>query len=352
MLVAMTLRCLLAASALLACTQPIYAEIAELYSPPFTVLQKYKSMDGPYAIEDMRLLQDGPAQLLWITGATAQVVNVQLKPLSADFFCHANLDLSPERHREIFATRDFPHSRLFTLSQGLTEIRLPKGAGIPVMSDEPLTLFTQALNHNISTLNTVVRVKVVIEFERASVDRKLTPLRVMPVYGVVLTSDSQPDHSAHQHTHPPDAEPGTDVGSVPYQDEEGRTYSGHWIVPPGTHVNRTRVTRSMALGSDTLIHYVAPHVHPFAQYIELRNVTTNAVVVRSNIRNASGRIGLEHVEPFSSVDGVLLKRSDQYELISSYGNTTQDNQTAMSVLFMYARDDEMLARLAKEGVPQ
>ena len=325
---------------LLAWASQAVAEVAEFYSPPYQLAGKYGSMEGPGALEDIQLVKTQAPELLWITGITAEVVDARHRAASPQLFCHANLDISPERHREIFGTTRFPNPRLFTLSQGLTEIRLPEGFGLPVMSDEPLTLYTQALNHNLAKLYTVVRVKVVVKFERASAGPNFTPLRVIPASGLVLTSSGD----QHQHASAPEAEPGTDVGSLAYHDDDGRTYSGHWIVPPGKHTNKTRVTRGLDLDADTLVVYVAPHVHPFAQFVELKDLTTGSVVLRSNVHNLPKAIGLERVEPFQSTDGLVLKRSHDYELTSEYDNSTQSDQTAMSVLFMYARDDELLTR--------
>jgi hypothetical protein len=266
------------------------------------------------------------------------------------FFCHANLDISSEQHQQAFGTMRFPSPRLFTLQQGLTEIHLPNGFGIPVMSNEPLSLFTQTMNHNVARPDALIRIRVVVEFERRATDRLLVPLRVIPVHGVVLTSTEETHHEEHNHQPvPPDAEPGTDVGSMAYLDEEGRTYSGHWVVPPGTQTNRTNVTRAMDLPADAIVHYVAPHVHPFAQYVELRDATADTLVLRSNVSNFGDQIGIQRVEAFTSAAGVALKSGHRYELISEYRNSTPENQTAMSVLFMYARDDELLARLRRTG---
>ena len=62
--------------------------------------------------------------------------------------CHSNVDLDMARHRQIFGWQKFPSRRLFTLSEGQTEVKLPDGFGIPLRSDEPLSVTAQVLNHN------------------------------------------------------------------------------------------------------------------------------------------------------------------------------------------------------------
>ena len=47
-------------------------------------------------------------------------------------------------------------------------------------------------------------------------------------------------------------------------------FSGHWVVPPGRQENRTLVTEWLNLRFDTTVHYIAVHLHPFAESLELR----------------------------------------------------------------------------------
>jgi len=48
----------------------------------------------------------------------------------------------------------------------------------------------------------------------------------------------------------------------------GQKFTGHWIVPPGRDVSRNNVTRYLTLPRDTTVHYIAVHLHPFAESLE------------------------------------------------------------------------------------
>ena len=84
---------------------------------------------------------------------------------------------------------------------------------------------------------------------------------------------------------------------------------------------------------DLKVHYVAVHLHPFAESLELRDVTTGKTVLASKAENRPERIGLARVEQISSPAGITLHKDHQYELVSAYNNTTNKNRTAMAVMF-------------------
>ena len=94
----------------------------------------------------------------------------------------------------------------------------------------------------------------------------------------------------------------------------------------------------MALPFDTTLHYVAVHMHPFAESLELRDVTADRSLFKSHVRNLSGEIGLANVEYFSSVEGVPVYKDHEYELISVYNNTTDEDQDSMAVMYAYFLD--------------
>ena len=114
---------------LLAWTSQALAEVAEFYSPPYELAGKYRSMEGPGALEDIQLVKTQAPELLWITGITAEVVDARFRAASPQLFCHANLDISPERHREIFGTTKFPNPRLFALRKDSRRFGCPRVLG-------------------------------------------------------------------------------------------------------------------------------------------------------------------------------------------------------------------------------
>jgi hypothetical protein len=80
------------------------------------------------------------------------------------------------------------------------------------------------------------------------------------------------------------------------------------------------------------------HMHPFAESLELRDMTADRSLFKSHVRNLSGEIGLANVEYFSSVEGVPVYKDHEYELISVYNNTTDEDQDSMAVMYAYFLD--------------
>ena len=96
----------------------------------------------------------------------------------------------------------------------------------------------------------------------------------------------------------------------------------------------------MNLPFDTTIHYIAVHLHPFAESLTLRDVTTGETVLASKAENRPERIGLARVDQIASAKGITLHKDHQYELVSAYNNTTGQNRTAMAVMYLYVEDSE------------
>src|SRR4051812_35023652 len=64
-----------------------------LLSHSYTIDRLYQSMEGPSGVhQDIRLVEDSPKELLWLTGVDCQIVGddgTAQRP--QDFFCHSNL---------------------------------------------------------------------------------------------------------------------------------------------------------------------------------------------------------------------------------------------------------------------
>ncbi len=327
------------------------SETQTVLSQVYNVDRKYRSMMGPYSQQEVRLGGEGESELLWITGYEAvMVASDGESPMPQDFMCHSNLDLDLDLHRELFGTSAGFGSRLFTLSQGQFSVRFPNGFGIPVMSDEPLSLTTQVLNLNIEGETFDVRHKVSIEYLRDDDVDGMTALYPSAAYGLALLDGENGYYGvreADEEQHGPGCMVGETASDHEYHDGQGRTFTGHWLVKPGREVNRTLVTELMRLPYDTTLHYVAVHLHPFAESLELRDLTTDETLFSSSARNFEDKIGLAHVDYFSSVEGIRLYQDHEYEIVSTYHNTTDEDQDSMAVMYLYLRDLEFEKRWAK-----
>lgn len=317
-------------------------------SEVYEVDRIYPSMKGPSGVQEVRLLDVATREsdeLLWITGFRAEMVGEDgATPMPAQFMCHSNLDFDTRYHNHLLGHTKPLDGRLFTLSQGQLALHFPAGFGIPVFASEPLALTTQVLNMNVPDARFRVRHKILLDFVR---DRDLKqPLRALyeaGVYGLVSLSD----HAAYYDEVDPSAPqkqslclPGRDASTHPESDSFDQQFAGHWVIPPGREIRKTGVTRLLNLPFDTTVHYIAVHLHPFAESLELRDVTTGKSIFRSRARNRRGAIGLDHVDSFSSSEGVPLFADHDYELTSVYNNTTDQDQDSMAVMYLYLFDRE------------
>jgi hypothetical protein len=324
---------------------PVHRRVA--LSPVFHIDQKFKSMLGPVSTGPITL-SDGPREILWITSYRTRVVGPDGKsPASQEFLCHTNLDFPRLEHKRTFGwDRKVPSSRIFTTSQGQFEVLLPPGFGIPVLSDEPLQLNMQALNHNLEDPDIDVRHEMTVEYVR-DVDARghLEPLFLgfgmtmarlgadEGVFGVSDPTEEQEMASCEVGLHAPDA---TELSMI--EDRDGRKFTQHWVVPPGREVRRTLATKTMNLPFDTTVHYIAVHLHPFAESVEMNDLTTGETIYKSYARQPSEGIGLAEVDFYSSTEGIPVYRDHDYEVVSVYENTSGENQDAMATLFLYMKD--------------
>lgn len=334
----------------LACSRapaPI-VESRTVYSDALTVDTLYASMQGPYDIVRVHLTDSTSRELVWVVGYEASIVDAESRePMSSEYMCHSNADLDMARHREIFGWTKYPSRRLFTLSEGQSEVRFPQGFGVPLRADEPLVVTAQVLNHNRAGPPVRVRQKITVHFVRdRSLRKPLVPLYKSSVtslvrlagpgggYGAPADGHAHDGHAGH------DAPEGIPADTYPYQDRAGRTFAGHWVVKPGREVRRTPVTRWLDLAEDQTVHFVSVHLHPFATSLELRDATTGETVLASRATNQAGRVGLAHVEQVAAPAGIPLRKGHEYELVSAYDNTSAVNRTAMAVMYLYLRDTE------------
>ena len=328
-------------------------------SQVYHVDRKYRSMKGPFSEQPILVGDPRSEELVWITGYQAVMVEADGKSSAAqEFRCHSNLDIDVDAHSEALGVENFSFSpRLFTLSQGQFEVTFPTGFGIPVRSGMPLDLTTQVLNLNVEGQEFNVRHKVTVNYvQDSNIGRKMKPLFPTSAYGLALIKGQDGYfglENPEEESHGPGCLVGENASDHEYKDGLGRTFSGHWVVKPGREENRTLVTQLMRIPYDTYIHYIAVHLHPFAESLVLRDLTLGETVFESQAENFEGKIGLARVDSLSSEEGIPVYRDHEYELVSIYNNTTDEEQDSMAVMYIYLRDLELekrLDRLRRRGL--
>ncbi len=320
--------------------KPLKIHTKRVLSPVYHVDKKYKSMMGPQSTREVKLSETD--ELAWITGYQARMVDESGKnSMAQEFMCHSNLDLDPTKHRERVPSEAGVSGRLFTLSQGQFSIEFPPGFGIPLRGNEALSLTTQVLNLNHPKPDLKVRHDVTVRYALESEAPKvMKPLFQKSVYGLALLEGKDGHFGGHADGHEGEGclERGN-ASSHEYPDDEGRKFTGHWVVPPGPEVNKTRVTELLSLPYDATAHYIAVHLHPFAETLELIDKTTKKTVFKSKAKNYTDKIGLKHVEALSSLEGIKFYKDHEYELVSVYNNTTKEPQDSMAVMYIYFHDE-------------
>jgi hypothetical protein len=320
----------------------------EFFSKPYLINKIYPSMTGPMSFDEVYLEKSPRRELLWIVGYETDVVgHDDPNPISQEYMCHANLDLSPALNRMQSSGALKVNRRLFTLSQGQRKIAFPEGFGIPVVSDYPLELMTQVLNLNDPGAHLGVRHRVRIHYVRDSEAEK--PMTALFMLGAeVLKTPKQTDPKAQFGYHPSevDSGPGCGLGSNAdptgdlMVDAVGQEFIGHWVVEPGREKSRTDVTRRLDIPHDLRVHYIAAHVHPTAESLELVDTTSMTQLFRAEVQNSANGLGVEDIGHYSSEDGFALEKGHHYSVVSVYDNKTDKAVDSMAVLYLYCADPE------------
>lgn len=316
-------------------------------SDPYTIDKKYPSMRGPYGFNDVVLYESEQPELLWIVGYKTTVVAADSEEqISQEFICHANLDFDTKDYYDHFPKAPPISGRVFTLSQGQQDIRFPEGMGVPVTSDLSISLATQVLNLNLDDPKMMrVRHRVEIFFVRdAEVQGEMVPLFQAAAEGFKALGEAKHYGFTEGEVSGMEVEgAGCGVGKPAVDgdsddDHLGQQFTAHWVVPPGREVNTTNVTRFLNLPYDTTAHYIAVHLHPFAQSLTFKDLTTGEVLFDAKVHGTPGKIGIDDIDHYESVSGLPLYKEHQYELTSVYDNTTDHDVDSMAVMYMYLKD--------------
>jgi len=322
------------------------------YTKGYKIDRKYNSMQGPYSMLDFSLLEPNTTpELLWIKGIYSEVVDMKGKPsVLQQFICHVNVNYDLAKHNALFNYKQ-NQARIVTLSQGQSYADMPEGFGIPILSTEVLKVDTMVMNHNLENPNLDVRHKVTITYYR---DRDLKiPMKALyqAVVQVNVISTGNENYLGIIAPHPDSGRPTCHASAELAElvkDQFGRTISGHWVIPPGRQINESLAP--MNITYDTTIHRIDIHLHPFAESLELKDITAGKTVFKSTASQLKEGIGLTHVDTFKSTEGIPVFKDHEYALVSVYNNTTQSNSDAMAVMYVHLLNkkfdrEKILARL-------
>ena len=296
----------------------------------FLIDRIYPSMKGPWTrtyLNGNGSPRDGN---LWLTRYRAEVLDAKTGSASQEFMCHTNLDVVRSVEGGSYAHLQ---SQL-SISQGQKEIVLPEGFALKIAGarDRAIDVNAMVLNNNDADIHRLLDFKVTITYED---DDGAARRRLVPLFQGAVASSCLTDILS--------ARPGETVcraasSTADTADSEGRKSTGHWIVPPGRQVISQDV--SLPVPEDTTVHYIWMHVHPYAESIELTDLTNARTIFKGKVSNAPNRAAVLATDHYSDPRGIPVFVGHRYALTTVYNNTSGHDVDAMAALWMYFRSKE------------
>jgi len=336
-----------------------YCDTVEVFSKTHRIDRVIKSMEGEPDDESFRLFKAEKPELLWVTTGNVQVIdaNTQIsKP--AEMLCHSHLmfpfaNFDQRKHNALFGNTTNLDLKLFTLVQGQTDIELPKGFAIPVLSNETFSFSSMIISPQKPQDPMEVKAKGTFEFYR---DKDL-PVAPKPLFWrglalmVPVKSSMTGDHCTSEMTgvsaegtYMPaptelSAEPAKASMNLVHEHQSGKyKESYHWMVPPGRHEYRYTLENGLMIPFDTTMHYANLHLHPYAESLELRDLTTGQSIYKGYSKNLDHVAGIAQLTYYSDEKGIQMHKDHLYELVCVYNNTTDREVDAMAIMFVYFLD--------------
>ncbi len=279
----------------------------------------YRSMQGPYA----RVGLD-PSGLDWVTGIRTEVVDTEDgTPMGEEFFCHSQVQIGNG-------------SRLLTMATGAAEIRFPAGFAMPlaeIVADSgggAISFLGMVLNNHEPLIDEVAKVRATFDFFRDGDFGSNARPRRLYAASLIMQVDDLEEYTG---------------GDGPAMDSDVTTHCAlveqplggklplHWIVPPGVQKTRNRIDGLVPI--DGTVHFAWVHLHNYARYMRLVDVTTGEVLFQADVTNESNRDQIAHIGTYSSEQGFPIFKGRSYEIEALYDNTTAGDVDAMAMMVLY-----------------
>jgi hypothetical protein len=327
------------------------------YSSTLTIDTLYRSMQGPFEIKEIAL-PGKKEELVWIVAYQSEVTGAENnRVLDEKYMCHNNLNYARLEESPWAIKTSGKNSRIFTLSQGQTQFSFPEGYGIPIMAGQSLEMISQVLNHEEPELQLPVKHRASLQYiPESELSKPLKPLYQQSVFITKQIAGPAGKYGLPQscamHEHELDSsslkgeQPKHDCSTEfqredydPYRDAYGRRYTGHWTLPFGREVLSTDVDYMLDLRKGTRIHAIGVHLHPYAEGLELWDLSIDSLLYSAEVEQAKEGMGFRSISYYSSKEGIPLYASHHYQLKSIYNCPDSSGQhTAMAVMYLYLAD--------------
>jgi len=357
---------------------------------PFDLHRKYRSMEGPYVDVDVNIGDivesggkvvseglvrfvenggqasmaaqasaestipdsNGVRRLFWLKGVKLELLDENDKVLpTAEFFCHLNIDVDPKFRDAAFPEGEHcTNSRLFTLTQGQTEMMFPKGFGVPLASDEKLRCIFQAANRTTIEHRRIKQRLTIFLIPDDQLIQPITALNWFTPYMTVVVDKNTQDASAREKmdcsmcasTSRGVAAPNSVENSIE-SDRFGRRVSGHWVIPPGKNVWTTKIRDYAFDDKPRVAHFIWSHVHPLCtsfSLVELDDGARKDIATVHCKSKVNPGLQIEHIDLLSSVQGIRLEAHKPYELEIFYDNPTDQGQDSMATMGIFCENND------------
>ncbi|NQY67481.1 MAG: hypothetical protein HRT72_07140 [Flavobacteriales bacterium] len=321
--------------------------IIQINTPVFQVDTIIKSMMGKTEKLKFQFQYAAKPQLAWITGYKVEVRDKSDNEvdISGTYLCHNNLDYNPDalyKHWNLPDMIDVLSGRIVTLGPGYNSIEFPNGFGMPIMTNQQIKIAAQPLNLNDKNIDKQLIQKSFLNYSLHNKDSKLKPLFGASAYINRPIKGNDFDEVKYK-----DCRPAINANKLSHATNGNVT--SHWVIEPGEEVTRMNVTDLLNLPFNTTVHYIASHLHPYADYMSLYDITDSILIFKAVATNYKEKSGIKKLQHFSSETGIMMYRSHQYVLECKTNNTTTDNQDMMAVLYLYLYDKELDRRIKEQN---
>lgn len=294
-----------------------------------------------------------PRELLWLKGLKLEVLDENDQPLpTAEFICHANLDLEPKEQNEAFPEGErWLGERLLTLTQGQTSFMLPPGYAVPIASDAHWRFVMQAANRTTDKHRRLKQRATFYFIKDSELVHPVVALHERSNFVAVITDRdtdeaTELDLLAYPHCDVPSVgvnAPNNTVGST-YEDKERRKLTGHWVVPPGEHkyssVMNAHDPELAAKARKMRACWV--HVHPLCERVEV--IACNGgkhakpLFTADITTKTEGGLEITSIAPRVPSAGITLPKSANYQLQAHYKNPLAAATDSMVSIGMFMED--------------
>jgi len=238
-----------------------------------------------------------------------------------------------------------------TISQGMNEMVVPEGYGIPIKGHEPVQLSLQVenLKHKDIPLSVFYRFTV-----RYTTDENIKSLHLDTLSVTALGLDKvkeremngNAEHAGHAeemegHSGTMDKKQRSEVFGWERGNYDGfplKEKTGAFFVPPGYHVFETiplPITRTFY--QDCKLIFIKTHLHVYAKSVSLFDLNTKETLFTARTKHAhhNGELLLVSTDFYSSPVGISINASHSYGMRTEYNNTGELTMIGMAVLRVF-----------------